>query len=131
MDVCGFDWANENEEDYTLHDFFPKTIPYNLHYLMEHRIKLILKEDTVFHGGEIKVVNTCLMLDKKSKETRLSMFLIPHENLSLAFESGGYINRNYNGRVLLKLGNYSLNNIKLQCGTPVGYIVMQPYSLEK
>ena len=33
MDVCGFDWANEIEEDYTLQDFFPKTIPLHLQHV--------------------------------------------------------------------------------------------------
>ena len=131
MDVCGFDWANEIEEDYTLQDFFPKTIPYHLQHLMEHRIKLILKEDTLFLGGEIKVVNTCCVLNKKIQGNKLSMFLIPQENNPLTFESGGYINSNYKGRVLVKLANYSSNTIKLQSGSPVGYIVMQPYSLDK
>ena len=131
MDVCGFDWTNEIEEEDTLQDFFPKTIPLHLQHLMEHRIKLILKEDTLFHGGEIKVVNTCCVLNRKIKGIKMSMFLIPQENNPLTFESGGYISSNYKGRVLVKPANYSSNTIKLQSGSPVGYIVMQPYSLEK
>ena len=34
-------------------------------------------------------------------------------------------------RVLVKLANYSEKTIKLQSGTPVGYVVLTPYSLEK
>ena len=120
----------QTEEDYNLHDFFPKTISYNLQPLMEYRIKLLSKEDTVFYGGEIKLVNTCCVLSKKIKGTKLSMFLIPFENMPLVFESGGYISENYKGRILLKLANYSSKIIQLQSGTPIGYLVLQPYSLE-
>ena len=120
----------QTEEDYNLHDFFPKTIPYNLQPLMEYRIKLLSKEDTVFYGGEIKLVNTCCVLSKKIKGTKLSMFLIPFENMPLVFESGGYISENYKGRILLKLANYSSKTTQLQSGTPIGYLVLQPYSLE-
>ena len=59
------------------------------------------------------------------------MFLIPTENMRLDFQSGGYISTNYKGRVLVKLANYSGKIVKLQSGTPVGYIVLTPYSLEK
>jgi dUTPase len=119
------------EEDYNLQEFFPKTIRYDLQSLIEHRVKLILKENTTFNGGEIKVVNTCIMLNGKLKGNKLSMFLIPAENMRLDFQSGGYISSNYKGRVLVKLANYSGKIIKLQSGTPVGYIVLTPYSLEK
>ena len=119
------------DEDYTLKEFFPKTIPYHLQPLIEHRIQLILKENTTFHGGDIKVVNTCCMLNGELKRTKLSMFLIPTENLGLVFESGGYISNSYKGRVVVKLANHSGKTFKLQSGTPVGYLVLQPYSLEK
>ena len=118
-----------SEEDYNLEEFFPKKIPYNLLPYIEHRVKLILKENTTFHGGDIKVVNTCCMLNGKG--TKLSMFLIPMENMPLDFQSGGYIASNYKGRVLVKLANYSEKTIKLQSGTPVGFVVLTPYSLEK
>ena len=119
------------EVDYNLEEFFPKKIPYNLLPYIEHRVKLILKENTTFHGGDIKVVNTGCMLNGKLKGTKLSMFLIPMENMPLDFQSGGYIASNYKGRVLVKLANYSVNSIKLQSGTPIGYIVLTPYSLDK
>ena len=118
------------EEDYTLKEFFPKTIPYHLQPLIEHRIQLILKENTTFHGGDIKVVNTCCMLNGELKRTKLSMFLIPSENLSLMFESKGYISASYKGRVVVKLANHSGMTFNLQSGTTVGYIVLTPYSLD-
>ena len=118
------------EEDYDLQEFFPKAIPYHLQPLIEHRIKLLSKEDTVFYGGEIKLVDTCCVINKKMKGTKLSMFLIPSENMTLVFESGGYVSENYKGRILLKLANYSSKIIQLQSGTPIGYLVLQPYSLE-
>ena len=119
------------EEDYNLEEFFPKTIPYHLQPLIEHRVKLILKENTTFQGGEMKVVNTCCVVNKKLKGVKLSMFLIPTENSPLDFQSGGYISSNYKGRVLVKLVNYSGKTIKLQSGTSVGYVVLTPYSLDK
>ena len=117
----------QTEEDYDLQEFFPKAIPYHLQPLIEHRIKLLSKEDTVFYGGEIKLVDTCCVLNKKIKGTKLSMFLIPSENLPLVFESGGYISENFKGRIVLKLANYSSKIIQLQSGINLGYIVMQPY----
>ena len=119
------------EDDFNLQDFFPKSIPYHLQNLIEHRVKLILKENTCFRGGEMKVVNTCCVVDGKLKGVKLSMFLIAIENTPLDFQSGGYISNNYRGRVLVKLANYSEKTIKLQSGTPVGYLVLTPYSLDK
>ena len=119
------------EEDYNLQEFFPKSIPYHLQHFIEHRVKLILKENTSFRGGEMKVVNTCCVVSGKLKGAKLSMFLIPIENTPLDFQSGGYISNNYRGRVLVKLANYSEKTIKLQSGTTVGYVVLTPYSLDK
>ena len=128
MDMCELAIV---EDDYNLVDFFPKKIPYHLRPFIEHRVKLILKENTSFRGGEMKVVNTCCMLNGKLKGVNLSMFLIPAENTILDFQSVGYISSNYRGRVLVKLANHSGKSIKLQSGTTIGYIVMTPYSLEK
>ena len=119
------------EEDYNLQEFFPKKIPYHLQPLLELRIKLILKENTTFWGGDIKVVNTCLVMEGEIKETRVSMFLLPAENIGVAFESSGYISGKFKGRVLVKLANHSANTMKLQSGTCVGYLLMTPYSLDK
>lgn len=118
------------EEDYDLQEFFPKRIPYNLAPLIEFRVKLLSKETTTFHGGEIKVINTCCMLNGKLKGIKLSMFLIPIENTPLDFQSCGYISSNYKGRVLVKLANYSVKSIRLHSGTPIAYIVLTPYSLD-
>ena len=128
MDIS--ELAPPPEEDFDLHEFFPKRIPYNLAPYIEYRVKVILKENTLFGGGEIKVVNTCCMLSGKRKGTKLSMFLIPVENIPLDFQSGGYISSKYKGRVIVKLANYSTNSIRLQSGTPIAYIVLTPYSLE-
>ena len=131
MDMVDFDPIEEVEEDYNLEDFFPKPLPYPIHHLIEYRIKLLLKNDTHFLVGETQVVNTSCILKGKIKRERskLSMFLSPYENLPLSFESGGFISQKYSGRVLLKLTNHSTNSFKLNSGTPVGYIVKQPFSL--
>ena len=128
MDMVDFDPIEEGEEDHNLQDFFPEQVPYHLHHLIEYRIKLLLKNDALFIPGETQVVNTSCVLRGKIRRA-MSMYLIPYENLPLCFESGGYISRKYSGRVVTKLTNYSGNSVKLNSGTPVGYIVMQPFSL--
>jgi len=128
MDMVEFQRVEEEEDDYNLQDLFPEPVPYHLHHLIEYRIKLLLKNDAVFIPGESQVVNTTCMMKGKSHQ-KLSMHLIPFENLPLSFESGGYISRKYSGRVVTKLTNYTAHSVKLNSGTPVGYIVMQPFSL--
>ena len=128
MDMVEFQRVEEEEDDYNLQDLFPEPVPYHLHHLIEYRIKLLLKNDAVFIPGESQVVYTTCIMKGKSHQ-KLSMHLIPFENLPLSFESGGYISRKYSGRVVTKLTNYTANSVKLNSGTPVGYIVMQPFSL--
>ena len=119
----------EVEEDHYLEDFFPKAIPYHLQPLIDHRIKLQTKSDTIVLPGETRVVNTTCVI-KGKKRAKLSMFLTPHESLPLSFESGGYIDQKYVGRVMIKLTNYGHKKIHLNAGAFVGYIVIQPYSIE-
>ena len=119
----------EVEEDHYLEDFFPKTIPYHLQPLIDHRIKLQIKSDSIVLPGETRVVNTTCVI-KGKKRVKLSMFLTPHESLPLSFESGGYIDQKYAGRVMIKLTNYNNKKIHLNAGAFVGYIVIQPYSIE-
>lgn len=128
MDMVDFNPIEQCEEDHNLQDFFPEQVPSHLHHLIEYRVKLLLKNDALFIPGETQVVNTSCVLGGKIRRT-MSMYLIPYENLPLCFESGGYISRKYSGRVVTKLTNYSGNSVKLNSGTPVGYIVMQPFSL--
>ena len=128
MDMVDFDPIEEGEEDHNLQDFFPEPVPYNLHHLIEYRIKLLLKNDALFLPGETQVVNTSCIMRGKVRGA-LSMHLIPYEKLPLSFESGGYISRKYSGSVLIKLTNHTANSVKLNSGSPVGYIIMQPYSL--
>ena len=118
-----------SEEDHHLEDFFPKGIPYNLQPLIDYRIKLLTKNDTVLLPGETQVVNTSCVIKGKGRR-KLSMFLIPHEHLPLSFESGGYIEQKYAGRVAVKLTNYTNKKIHLNAGATVAYIVIQPFSIE-
>ena len=131
MDMPEFECVEDEEEDYNLEDSL-KFILYPLQPMVDYRIKLLLKNDTRLLAGETQVVNTsCLMKGKlKRSLSKLSMFLTPYENLPLSFESGGYISRKYRVRIVIKLTNHSTNSIKLHSGTTVGYIVMQPYSME-
>ena len=66
----------------------------------------------------------------RSKRVKLSMYLVPCDTLPLSFESGGYIDGNFKGRVMVKLTNYSTKKMKLNSGTSIGYIAMQPFSME-
>ena len=87
-----------------------------------------MKTDALFLPGETQVVNTSCLMKGKTR-TKISMFLIQYENLPISFESVGYIDRNYTGRIVIKLTNYSSKKVKLNSGSPIGYIVMQPYSM--
>ena len=77
------------EEDYNLHEFFPKKIPYHLQPLLELRIKLILKENTTLRGGDIKVVNTCLIIGSEIKETRVIPTFIQKTNICAIYKGRG------------------------------------------
>ena len=128
MDMADFDLVHEVEDDYNLHDLFPVPVSRSLQQLVEYRIKLLLKNDVKFLSGETQVVNTSCMLKRKMMDGK-SMHLLPYENLPLSFESLGYISENFSGRVILKLTNYNSKSVKLTSGTPVGYLVLQSYSL--
>ena len=106
------------EDDYFLEQFFPKPVPYHLLPLIEHRIKLLCKSDVVINPGEVQVINTACIIKGKSRK-KLSMFLLSYESLPLSFESGGYIDQSYTGRLMVKVGNSTHKKIQLCAGTPV------------
>ena len=116
-------------DDYYLEEIIPKTMKPHHHSLIEYRIKLLIKEDVVFQAGESQLVNTCCLLKGKNR-IRLSMFLSPNECLPLTFESSGYIDQKYAGRVMLKLTNYTNKKINVKAGAILAYISMQPFSME-
>ena len=49
----------------------------------------------------------------KVKEKKLFMYLVPSDTLPLTFESGGYIDGNFQGRVMVKLTNYPAKKMKV------------------
>ena len=57
--------TEDREVDYQLQDFLPKTIKPLLQPLMEYRVKLMLKESTLFRQGHSQGVNT---YDKEQDE---------------------------------------------------------------
>lgn len=122
------DLQGEVEDDYCLSSFFPKEIHYPLQPLIEHRIKLLLKNNVIFHSGESHNVETCCILDKKLSKLCLSMKA--YEHLPVVFESEGAINSKFSGRIKVNLTNYSCQNLKMCAGSTVGYIVLQPFSLK-
>ena len=93
-DMIEFDQIENVEDDYNLEDFFPNTISYKIQPLIEYRIKCIMKTGAHFLPGETQVVNTSCIMKGKGK-FKLSMFIIPYENLPLSFESRGYIDINF------------------------------------
>ena len=119
----------DGEEDHYLEEFFPKQVPYHLLPLIEHRIKLLCKTDATINPGEVQLINTTCIIKGKSRK-KLSMFLFPYDNLPLSFESSGYIDQNYTGRVMIRLGNFTHKKIRLSGGTPIAYIAMSSFSIE-
>ena len=56
-------------------------------------------------------------------------FKVKEENyLPLTFGSGGYIDSNFQGRVMLKLTNHPAKKMKVNSGTTI--ITMQPFSMD-
>ena len=88
-----FNALEDVEVDYQLDDFFPKKIRAPLQPLIECRVKLMLKESTLFRQGESQVVNNTWMLKSKmkNKHGKLFMHLIDYQNLPLSFESEGQV----------------------------------------
>ena len=132
IDMTEFNEIHEVQDDFILEDFFPKSFPRYLHPFIEYRIHLIMKEDTLFRGGETQLVNTTCIINGKlqSKREKLSMYLVPSDTLPLTFESGGYIDGNFQGRIMVKLTNYCTKKMKVNSGAIIGYIAMQPYGME-
>lgn len=114
------------EDDYYISSFFTVELQYHLQPLIEHRIKLLLKQTVIFHAGETQNVETCCIVDKKL--LKLSLSLKPYEHLPVTFESEGSINTRFKGRIKVNLTNYSCQPMKMFAGSTVGYIVLQPFS---
>ena len=93
------------EEDYYISSFFSVEVQHHLQHLVEHRIKLILKQTVIFHAGESQNVETSFILDDRKTRTRLCLTLKPYEHLPVTFESGGSINSQFKGRIKLKFAN--------------------------
>ena len=121
------------EEDYCISSFFPVELQNHLQPLIDHRIKLVLKQTVIFHSGESQNVETSCILDNrktKNRKTKLSLTLKQYEHLPITFESEGTINSKFKGRIKVKLTNYSCQTMKMFAGSTVGYIVLQPFSLK-
>ena len=128
MDMAGFDKIVNVEADYDITSFFTSEIQHHLQPLIEHRIKLLLKNSVVIHCGETQEVETACVLNQQLH--KLSLTLKPYEHLPVVFEASGTISSKFRGRVKISLTNYSFKNVKICAGTLVGYIVLQPFSLK-
>ena len=128
MEIASLEKIVNIEPDYDITSFFPAEVQSHLHPLIGHRIKLLLKKSVVIHCGETQEVETACILNQKLH--KLSLTLKPYEHLPVAFEASGTISPKFRGRVTVSLTNYSFQNVKMCAGTPVGYIVLQPFSLK-
>ena len=126
--MAGFDKIVNVEADYDITSFFTSEIQHHLQPLIEHRIKLLLKNSVVIHCGETQEVETACVLNQQLH--KLSLTLKPYEHLPVVFEASGTISSKFRGRVKISLTNYSFKNVKICAGTLVGYIVLQPFSLK-
>ena len=125
--MAGFDKIVNVEADYDITSFFTSEIQHHLQPLIEHRIKLLLKNSVVIHCGETQEVETACVLNQQLH--KLSLTLKPYEHLPVVFEASGTISSKFRGRVKISLTNYSFKNVKICAGTLVGYIVLHPFSL--
>ena len=126
--MAGFDKIVNVEAEYDITSFFTSEIQHHLQPLIEHRIKLLLKNSVVIHCGETQEVETACVLNQQLH--KLSLTLKPYEYLPVVFEASGTISSKFRGRVKISLTNYSFKNVKICAGTLVGYIVLQPFSLK-
>ena len=118
----------DNTEDYEINSTFPKHPENVLRHLIEYRIKLLLKDDVFLEAGESQFAATACKVTRKPGE--LCMHLKACETLPVSFESEGYINSGYRGRILVKLTNYSGESRKIPAATEVGYVILSPFALE-
>ena len=127
MDIS---YLQENiEDDYYISSFFPVDVQYHLQPLIEHRIKLVLKQTVIFHAGESQNVETSCMWD--DGKIKFSLTLKQYEHLPpVTFESGGSISSRFKGRINVKLTNYLCQTMQMFAGSTVGYIVLQPFTLK-
>ena len=117
----------DGEPDYMIGPSFPREPDHDLRYLIDYRVKLLLKDDILLEPSESQLVATCCKISCKSPN--LSMHVKAYEKLPVSFESEGIISSKYNGTVFVKLSNFSNNQVKLPSGAILGYLILQPYSL--
>ena len=127
-DINISDLPKHIEEDYYISSFFPVKVQHHLQPLIEHRIKLVLKQTVTFHAGESQNVETSCILD--DRKIKFSLTLKQYEHLPVTFESGGSISSRFKGRIQVKLTNYSCQTMQMLAGSTVGYIVLQPFTLK-
>ena len=55
------------EEDYYISSFLPVEVQYHLPPLVEHEIKLVLKQTVICHAGESQNVETSCIFDNRKQ----------------------------------------------------------------
>ena len=116
------------EEDVCMSSIFPKELPDPLQPLVEYRIKLSSKNNYTIHAGETRNIATNFILNKKMLNN--GVYLKPYEFLPLIFESTGFVHPRFTGRIIVGVSNCAGQDIKIPCGTTIGYALLQPYFLK-
>ena len=118
----------ECEIEYDISSVIPKQPQRKLRYLIDYRIKLLLRTDVTLGPSETQVVTTGCKISKTWP--KLSMYLKAGKHLPVVFEREGFISPSYTGIVSVKLTNYSNIDVKLSSGVVLGYIILQPFALK-
>ena len=61
-----FDKYEDGEPDYMVGPSFPQEPNHDLQHLIDYRVKLLLKEDTLFEPSESQLVATCCKISCKT-----------------------------------------------------------------
>ena len=115
------------QDDVFISSCFPRELTSSVHPLVEYRIKLCAKSDTIIHAGEIINIETSFLIDRKMN--KLCIYMKPYEYLPLHFESGGFIHPRFTGRIIIGMCNYTTQDIKIPAGSPIAYALCQPYTM--
>ena len=113
-------------EDYYLEDLVTSPDLLTKH-LIEYRVRVLLKEDIIIYPGQEFVVKTACLIQKGVEG--YCLHVMKNEKIPLTLLSDGYISELFTGRIVVKVGNYKSEKIKLSCGTEIAYIILNTFSL--
>ena len=65
-----FEKYEDGEPDCMVGPSFPREPNHDLRHLIDYRVKLLLKEDTIFEASESQIVATCCKISCKSPKSK-------------------------------------------------------------